>query len=223
MYLKHLFLFLMKMDKLFNFIDYMCIKYSIDESHGLKHAKGTVVKAISILRTLPNISEEESRVTIYASALHDTCDSKYTDVTIASQEIREWLFENKWIEEEINAVIGIITTMSYSKLKASMIDGKPVYPDHGKWQRAYDVARHADLLEAYNVARCYLYNLHIHPRQTEEEHWNAVIQLFNIRIFRYVKDGWITLPGALQFVPVLEYKARNNIKKRLTYWPDVSL
>jgi len=203
---------------LFQFIDYMCQKYSIDESHGLKHAKGTLEKAEAILDTISDFSQNERRVACFSAALHDTCDSKYTNVNLASSQIKTWLLENTWIEEEADAVISIITSMSYSKLKIESNGGPPMYPDHGKWQRAYHVARHADLLEGYIVARCFLYNLKIHPEATEEEHWNHVETLFNNRVYSYVKDGWIFLPGALALVPALESQAKRNIKNRSLQW-----
>jgi len=207
------------MDRLFYFIELMCLKYSIDESHGLKHAKGTFLKAEAILDSLGIIPEDERRVALYSAALHDTCDSKYTDVGKASTDIREWLLDEGWLSEEAEAVIGIITTMSYSKLKTQLsVEHLPVYPDHGKWQTAYHVARHADLLEAYIVARCFLYNKHIHSDLTDDEHWQAVKNLFDLRVFRYVKDGWITLPGALKMVPYLEDEARRCIEEKSLDW-----
>jgi hypothetical protein len=198
----------------------MCKKYSIDESHGLKHAKGTYLKARILLGTVDNITDEERRVTLYSAALHDTCDSKYTDVYTASLEIKEWLLGQDFILEEAEAIIAIITTMSYSKLKATAAGGPPVYPDHGKWQRAYHIARHADLLEGYIVARCFLYNMHIHPTKAEYEHWVIVSNLFDKRVFKYVNDRWIQLPGALALVPDLIKEAQRCFDNKCLDWPE---
>lgn len=210
------------MDALFNFIEYMCNKYSIDESHGLKHAKGTFQRARVLLYTLDDVKEDESRVALYSAALHDTCDSKYTNVELASAQISTWLLEQGWINEEVDAIIGIITTMSYSKLKLQSVGGQPVYPDHGKWQRAYHVARHADLLEGYIVARCFLYNMHIHPDKSDDDHWLAVRTLFDRRVFRYLKDGWITFPAALRMVPELEKEAHRCFETKSLDWLELS-
>ena len=198
----------------------MCRKYSIDESHGVKHAKGTYLKARVLLEGIEKLRDEESRVALYSAALHDTCDSKYTDVHTASVEIRAWLLSQGFIDDEADAIISIITTMSYSKLKATSTGGSPIYPDHGKWQRAYHVARNADLLEGFIVARCFLYNMHIHPDKTEDEHWTIVMDLFDRRVFRYVEDGWINLPGALELVPVLMEEAHRCFNDRLLDWAD---
>lgn len=208
------------MDALLQFVQDQCIKYNIDESHGVKHAKCTWARAAMLIKTLPDMNEDEKRVALYAAALHDTCDSKYSPVEEASRDIRDFLIYMNMDLEEIQAVIDIVTTMSYSKLKMSLKDGLIQYPDHGKWQRAYDVARNADLLEAYIVARCVLYNKHIYPNKTEDEHWKRAEELFNERVFKYVSGGWINLPGALEMVPTLEQEARRCLSGRLMDWSE---
>jgi len=87
-----------------------------------------------------------------------------------------------------------------------------VYPDHGKWQRAYHIIRHADLLDAYKVERCMLYNQHIHPEMSELESWKVVKAFVETRVFTYVSEGWIFYPAALALVPGLEKTARKQLK-----------
>ena len=202
-------------EKLYKFIQECCNKHAIDESHGLKHAKGCVTWTEQLLANEPDVSEEEHKVAIYSAALHDMCDKKYTDPKSASITIHAWLLEEGWTQEMADALIAIITTMSYSMLKNAMICGTIVYPDHGKWQRAYHIVRHADLLDAYIVGRCFLYTQHIKPNISDEECWNIVEELFTIRVFRYVSDGWITLPLAIQYAADLEKHARNEFSNRL--------
>jgi hypothetical protein len=211
------------MEKVFLFIEEMCKFYKIDESHGLTHAKGTYARAQEIISKNSTISDDEKRMALYAAALHDVCDHKYTDVKDSSFKIMTWLIKNGWSSEDATSLIHIITTMSYSKLKIDSyritgIENVPIYPDHGKWQRAYHIARHADLLEGYIVARCILYDRHIHPERTEDQHWLRAIELFNERVFKYVKDGWITMPEALEIVPGLEEEARRCLKDRSMFW-----
>jgi len=212
------------MEALFDFIESQCKKYKIDESHGLKHAKGTLVKASEILKTLQGVTSDERRMALYASAIHDMCDTKYTDVKEASEDIRLFLTgEENWSMNDANSLIAIVTTMSYSKLKMAAAGGPPTYPDHGIWQRAYHVARNADLLEGYIVARCALYNKQIHPDYTEEQHWNRVEELFEKRVFMYKEDGWIILPGAIMLIYDLEVEARRCLKDRSLAWAEPSL
>jgi len=209
------------MSVLLKFVQRQCIKYLIDESHGVRHAKGTWIRAAKIMKTLPDVKEDEERVALCAAALHDMCDSKYCDLEEASKDIRDFLLEMYMVPEEIQAVLDIVMTMSYSKLKRAVVDGVIQYPDHGKWQRAYHVARNADLLEGYVVARCVLYNKHIYPSKTEDEHWERARQLFKERVFLYASEGWINLPGALTMVPELEQEAKRCLSGRLMDWPEL--
>jgi hypothetical protein len=98
------------------------------------------------------------------------------------------------------------------------LSGEPVYPDHGKWQNAYHLARHADLLDAYKVGRCFLYTQHILPNISSDECWKIVEDLFEARVFRYVSDGWITMPLAMQYAAELEVQARQDFQRRVYEW-----
>lgn len=199
------------MQELFDFVQYNCDTYGIDESHGLKHAMGTVTWAERLMAAQSDISPNERLVIIYAAALHDMCDSKYREsYEVACDEIRTWLLRQGWSDELVSALIAIITTMSYSKLKR-LATG---YPDHGEWTRAYHIVRHADLLEGYKVVRCYLYSVRRLPGASEEELWLETAKIFNERVFKYVSDGWLFLPAALAYVPELEAEARRCLKER---------
>jgi hypothetical protein len=204
---------------LFSFVSKTCEELGIDESHGLKHAKGTVRYANYLISKMPDITEEERHMAVIASAIHDLCDSKYTDVEVSSRRIYEWLIDLHWTPELSNSLIHIIQTMSYSKLKAHIdTSGNPVYPNHGKWQKSYEIARHADLLESFVVARCVLYNKHKFPEKTEDEHWSRARELFEERVFQYEKNGWITLPSALALLPRLEEEAHRCLNERCMDW-----
>ena len=75
------------------------------------------------------------------------CDKKYMDEKEGIKEIEKFL-ESKLSDDEINIILSIITTMSYSTVKANG------YPDLGFYQTAYHIVREADLLSAYNFDRC---------------------------------------------------------------------
>jgi hypothetical protein len=99
--------------------------------------------------------------------------------------------------------------MSYSKLKkAAEVTGYRVWPDHGIWQRAYHLTRHADLLDGYKVERCYIYQKHKSPDMSDDEAWGLVENLFEKRVLKYVSDGWITMPKAVQLAKSLDENAR---------------
>jgi hypothetical protein len=192
------------MDRLYAFVEQCCKDYRIDASHGLQHAQGCVQWVERLLVDETDVSEDERRMAIYSAALHDMCDRKYVDPVEASERIGAWLRNEGWSDEMADALLGIVNTMSYSKLKA----GGGVFPNHGRWQRAYHLARHADLLDGYLVGRCYLYTKHIQPDIGEEECWTTVERLFQDRVFRYVTDGWISLPLAVVYASHMEERAR---------------
>ena len=197
------------MEDLWKFIEKCCEEQGIDESHGLKHSKAVVGWAEQLMAAETNLSDDEKRMVTYAAALHDMCDSKYTDVTKSSQVIKAWLLEQGWNEHEASVLISIITTMSYSKLKkAAEMVGHRVWPDHGKWQLAYHITRNADLLDGYKVERCFQFQKHKSPDMSDDEAWILVEKLFENRVLRYVSDGWITLPKAIQLAKDLDAVAR---------------
>lgn len=203
------------MDELWRFIEERCQTLGIDESHGLKHSKAVVQWAIQLIESEESLSEEERKMIIYAAALHDMCDSKYTDVEKSSQVIKSWLLEQDWSEDTASALVRIVTTMSYSKLKkAAETVGHRVWPDHGRWQLAYHITRHADLLDSYKVERCYQFQKHKFPEMGEEETWKIAQTLFENRVFRYMTDGWITLPKAVTIAVGLEGVTRDILKNR---------
>jgi hypothetical protein len=198
--------------RLEEFVLSCCESYTIDESHGLKHSKGCMKWASMLVRADPNITEEQSMMAIYAAGLHDMCDKKYTDPVEASERILVWLIKGEgWPRHVAKALIAIINTMSYSWLKSRVVNGMLVFPDHGKWQKAYHIARHADLLDGYIVARCFLYGKHANPSISDEECWKKVRDLFEVRVFRYVSDGWIVLPEAVSLAAILDEKARSDL------------
>ena len=202
------------------FVVRICELFCIDESHGLRHSEATMRYAQILADTIPDITEEQRHMAVMCACVHDLCDSKYTDVSESSKLIKKWLVNEMWWKEDVaDALVSIVTTMSYSKLAKAVDSNKqPVFPDHGNWQISYEIARNADLLESYVVARCVLYNKRFYPEKSEDEHWQRATELFDARVFNYVKDGWITLPGALALVPELEANAKRCLNERCMDW-----
>jgi len=205
------------MDALYAFINQCCKEQQIDESHNLKHSISALRWAHILMDSFPDLTQDERQVISYAIALHDMCDSKYTDTKVAAIKIKEWLLTQTVSEEISDVIINIIQTMSYSKLKKQMVESgsqTPIYPDHGQWQRAYHIVRHADLLDAYVVARCFLYSKHIDPDLQDEVVWSLVEKLFENRVFKYVSDGFIFYPKALELAAELTQDAKKTLKDR---------
>jgi len=200
------------MKEVFAFIEACCLKQNIDDSHGLKHAKSCLAWFDTlIIHEDEELSQEEHLIGTYSIALHDMCDHKYTKVAAAVPKIRRFLVSQIG-EEYADICISIITTMSYSKMHR--VGGVIVFPDHGRWQRVYHLVRHADLLDAYNVGRCFTYTRHLDPLASDEECWERVQCIFDNRIFKYVSDGCIFLHSAICLVAPLEEKARMALAEK---------
>lgn len=196
------------MDTVYAFVEKQCLKYGIDESHGVEHAKDCVQFARQLMDlTTP---DDQYMVVVYAAAVHDTVDKKYTPVDQACSEVREFFTKIGTQERLIDAILNIITTMSYSYLTKRRSEGLS-YPDHGVWQNAYHIVRHADLLCAYRMERCYQYQIHVTPGISEEDAKEAVKKIFQIRVLRYISDGWITLPKALELAIPMEAAAQSKL------------
>jgi hypothetical protein len=139
------------------------------------------------------ITESEERVMLLSAFTHDLCDRKYTDVESGLQTISAWLSTLDLPSAEHEAILKIITTMSYSKVT------KYGYPtDLGDFLIAYHHTRIADLIDAYDINRCYAYQTHAHPEMEEREKWLAVVSLFETRMLTQ-KDRYI--------LPVCPYAA----------------
>lgn len=196
------------MDDVYQFVQHMCKKYKIDESHDLSHALDCVSFARQLLE--PDVSKEERIVTLYAAALHDTVDKKYVPVRDATAQVRIFLYAIGLSEEHTSAIIDIISTMSYSYLKKRREEGLD-YPDHGKWNRAYHIVRHADLLCSYRVERCFKYQKRITPDISNKECWKNVHKIFEERMMQYVSENWIFLPRAIVLVQPLFKEAAKEL------------
>jgi hypothetical protein len=173
------------MNQAFKCVMQLTKKYNIDESHSLKHSMevmklsedtyGSEVRQNYHLKTQKN-------VIIAAAVLHDMCDRKYvTDESVALAEIRGFM-SGFLSETEMNAVINIITTMSYSKVK------KSGYPELGEYQLAYHIVREADLLAAYDIDRCTIFAMNVHNMEYGEALERARA-LFDERVMTYYSDG----------------------------------
>jgi hypothetical protein len=195
------------MESLYEFIEKHCLYYQIDASHGLIHSK-KCIRWVELLSE--SLNDIEKQVAVYAAGLHDMVDKKYTD-SKAKVLIHDWLLSQQWQIEYVDALLAIITTLSYSYLME-----KGSFPDHGKWNTVYHIVRHADLLEGMTVARCYLYNKHLYPEREEDLHWQNVTQLFQKRMFRYVLDGWISIPKACSFATELKKQAEYDLIHRVS-------
>ena len=160
-------------------------KYNIDESHSLKHSMEVQRFAeniyVSELGLNPSLLTQKN-IIIASAILHDMCDRKYvSDEATAIREMREYMAAFL-TEGELDAIVSIITTMSYSKVK------KNGYPDVGEYKLAYHIVREADLLAAYDIDRCIIYGMSV-----DKLAYSVAVERANVlfvdRVMKYRSDG----------------------------------
>jgi len=157
--------------------------FNIDESHGLKHSMEVFgfAKKIYESELKSNPFLEDQKEIIFAAAIgHDTCDKKYMNETEGINKYKEYLVEFM-SHEDIDIMSKIISTMSYSKVKARG------YPELGIYQLAYHIVREADLLAAYDIDRCIMYGMH-RDNYNYIEALKDSLTLFDSRILKMRKD-----------------------------------
>jgi HD superfamily phosphodiesterase len=188
--------------KLFHFVIITSKKYNIDESHGLAHSMNVLYYANEIYESeLPKkpFLEQHKKIIFTAAALHDMCDKKYMSETEGVSAIQSYL-ENDITEAELDMSAKIMTTMSYSKVKANG------FPNLGAYQDAYHIVREADLLTAYDFDRCMIYNMYKKNNDIESCYEDAS-QLFDRRVLRHNEDYLFLTDYAQQHSQFLHYQA----------------
>jgi len=143
---------------IYNFLINRCIRLNIDESHAIKHSMDVLKYSQKILNDEKKQSNNQhlnyNEKVIYTSAiLHDMCDKKYMDPSQGLNEIKNFLKNTEYKENDINNIIQIMNTMSYSTVK------KNGFPNLGIYQKEYHIVREADLLSGYDVERCMVYGI----------------------------------------------------------------
>lgn len=172
------------LDHLYNFVITTSLEYNIDESHALKHSMDVYYYSnrIYMSELSKNKLLKKHKKIIYVSAiLHDMCDKKYMNEEIGLQRIKDFM-KDKLDQNELDIVIQIISTMSYSTVK------KNGYPNLGEYQLAYNIVREADLLASYDFDRCICYRMFKNNDSYSSAFENAD-NLFITRVLKYIDDN----------------------------------
>lgn len=185
-------------NNIINFVLLQCNKMNIDESHSLNHA-------LDVLNVSKQIYNEEvadnphilsQKHIIYTSALiHDTCDSKYCDEQKAKQDITTFLQENSYTEKDTEAIMNVITSMSYHKIK------QYGFPNLGEYQCAFNVVREADLLTGYDLNRALLYGIHVQDHSFTGSFIESK-QLYEMRMKLLIDDGHFITKYGIRMAPI---------------------
>ena len=197
------------LNDLCEFILLTSAKYKIDESHDISHSMDVLHNAYSIYeieKDICPIVKEHRNIIYIAAALHDMCDNKYMDEELGIKTIKKFLIkELEYNDEEIKAILDIIGTMSYSKVK------KNGFPDLGEYQMAYHIVREADLLAAYDIDRCIIYTM-IKNNITYEEAFIEAKILYYFRMGQHIEDELFTFDSSKKLAVELNAIGLQKIK-----------
>ena len=202
------------LSKLLHFVLIASRKNGIDESHGLSHSMNVLIYANKIFeQTVVNypILKKDEKLIYVSAILHDMCDKKYMNEKDGIREIEDFLQDNNALNPaEINMSKQIMSTMSYSKVKA---DGFPVL---GGYQKAYHVVREADLLTAYDFDRCMIYKMNKNGGNIEDAFKDAE-NLFSNRVLKHNEHGLFLLDYSKKESLILH----NTALQRIAHWKNL--
>lgn len=195
---------------IFNFITYTCNKFSIDESHGLKHSMDVFKYSQRIVKNeklLHPMLKDQERVIYTSALLHDMCDNKYMDEQFGLNRIRNFIKTYlNYEDKETESICDIISTMSYSKVKKN---GFPNLNDH---QMAYHVVREADLLTAYDIDRCIVFNMNRYNVDYTKS-VNEACDLYEVRMGKHIEDNLFFTSTGLDIAKDLEKDANERFNE----------
>jgi len=172
------------LNRAFECVRQLCVKYNVDESHAMKHSMDVFnyIKQFyhRYIPYQPQLAKQQP--VLYAAAiLHDMCDPKYVTETEGLRAIHSYM-EPFFSPEDFNMLSLIMTTISYSKVR------KNGFPILGDWQFGYHMVRESDLLASYDFDRCIMYGMY----RESLPYVDAVARartLYHNRVLQYIKDG----------------------------------
>lgn len=193
---------------LYDFVKVTCSKFCIDETHAIRHSMDVCNYANLIFLQespiYPHLKAQQ-RIIYTSAIIHDMCDSKYMKQEEGIPYIKNFLDkQDDYQDSEKDAIINIISTMSYSKVK------KNGFPDLGIYQQAYHIVRESDLLCGYDFDRCLIYGL-INQHLDYETGFLRAKELYSQRMAKQIEDNLFTTAFAQQEAIKLDKINRKRI------------
>jgi HD superfamily phosphodiesterase len=191
----------------FKFVIETSKKYNIDDSHSLRHSIEVYQFANKIYNNeviYNPFLKDQKNIIMCSAILHDMCDKKYVDEQIGIENMNEY-FKDYFKTEELQVINSIITTMSYSTVK------KNGYPEMEPYNLAYHIVREADLLAAYDIERCLIFQI-IHENGNYTYSLECVKKLFNNRVLQYLPDNLFITEYSKKLALEFHNNALNKLK-----------
>jgi|TARA_Y100000992_G_scaffold163474_1_gene109655 HD superfamily phosphodiesterase len=200
---------LIPLANIYSFVIGITSKYNIDESHGLRHSMDAFKYSEILFNSEKNIEPliiKDERIIYTSALLHDMCDKKYMPEMDGIKDIKHFLKSNAYYDEEIDSIISIISNVSYSKIK------KNGMPNLNTNQYAFNIVRESDLLCAYDVDRCIIYDMMKKGSRYEDAFIDAK-NLFNKRVFKHFDDKLFSTKTGIEIANDLEIQSKERIKE----------
>ena len=186
----------------FHYTIQTCNRLNIDESHGLRHSMDVYHFANKIYDSETYVNpflKGQKNIIMCSAILHDMCDKKYININDGINDMN--LFMKDYInDDELQIINKIISTMSYSTVK------KNGYPEMQQYNLAYHIVRESDLLAAYDVERCIIYQM-MHEGFDYISSLKSAKELFETRVLKYIDDGLFITSFSKATAQVLHEKA----------------
>jgi HD superfamily phosphodiesterase len=200
----------------FNYVIKTSKLLNIDESHALRHSIEVYHFANEIYKDELNkhpYLKDQKDIIMCSAILHDMCDKKYMNEHEGIQRMNHYL--TPYVKEQELCVMNqIISTMSYSTVK------KKGYPELDSYNMAYHIVREADLLAAYDVERCIIYQM----MHEETDYVNSIQHASNVfenRIFKYIEDQLFITDYSNRLAPILEDQAKIKFQQLNELYNDL--
>lgn len=198
-----------QLEKIIRFINHTCSIYNIDDSHDLRHSLEVLGWSDQLIKghTLP---PKSLQIIHLSCLLHDMCDKKYMNEKEGLERIKNFLKDELEVQDDIlEAVVFIISTMSYSKV---LKQGYPQFNTNTTdLEYCYHVVRNSDLLSSYDPERCI--NYQIRCGGSRKEGIKKMLELFDNRVLKLLENNYINLEEAKPAALELHNKALTEVEK----------
>ena len=195
----------------FNYVIQTSKLLNIDESHALRHSMEVYHFANEIYnheisrRSESDELTNQKNIIMCSAILHDMCDKKYMSEQEGIERLNSYLIPYVK-KEDLDIINKIIQTMSYSTVK------KNGYPQLNTYNTAYHIVRESDLLAAYDVERCIIYQM-MHEKCDYISSIQYANSLFEKRVFKYIEDQLFVTEYSKEVASILHSRAQIKLKE----------
>lgn len=190
------------------FIQQTCMKFNIDEGHGLEHSRKILSYCNELVKHY-ELNDRQLLIIELSSLLHDMCDKKYMNESEGIIHIEDFLKKELGLE---NLIIGdietIILKMSYSKV---MKFGFPDFTYMKYLEIPYHIVRNADLLCAFELERCIEYQKR--SGGNRKECLEKMFHIYETRISKHLVEKHIDLEPAIKIAKSLEKGCKESYER----------